>query len=186
MFLRRRLAMVIVAAALATPLAAQAPAIAPSGRGTSTVSEQLPEGSTATPRTITLDWGQPHLRGRALHTDSLVPYGAVWRTGANATTTLRTDYALMLGGSHLSAGAYALFTLPGADGWQLIVQREAGQTIQDYDAAKDLVRLPLRKRTSAEPMESLTMWLIPERGGNRGQLRMAWGTTELSIDWSVM
>lgn len=171
-------------AATAAPAAAQgAPQLAPSTRGTAAVSEMAAEG--ATPRTIRLDWGQPHLRGRALHTDSLVPYGEVWRTGANATTTLHTDFTLMLGGAHLAPGTYAVFTLPARDGWHLIVQRDVGQTIADYDAAKDLARIPLRMRTLPAPLESLTMWLIPTRDAARGELRMAWGTTEASAEWMI-
>ena len=166
------------------PLAAQGgPELAPSTRGTAVVSEMAAEG--ATPRTIRLDWGQPHLRGRVLHTDSLVPYDEVWRTGANATTMLHTDFTLMLGSAMLPAGSYALFTLPTRDGWQLIVQKDIGQTIADYDTAKDLARIPLRMRTLTEPIESLTMWLIPARGAARGELRMAWGATELSTEWMI-
>ncbi len=181
------LTLAIATCALTTPMRAQDPAsLAPSGRGTSTVSEMLSEGSTASPRTIRLDWGQPHLRGRTLHTDSLVPYGEVWRTGANDITTLHTDFDLMLGGSHLPAGDYALFTLPTREGWTLILQRESGQTIATYDAKQDLARLPLRMRTLAAPVESLTMWLIPTRDAAAGELRLAWGTTELATDWSVM
>lgn len=170
--------------ATALPAAAQgAPQLAPSTRGTTAVSEMAAEGATA--RVIRLDWGQPHLRGRALHTDSLVPYDEVWRTGANATTTLHTDFTLMLGSAMLPAGTYALFTLPTRDGWHLIIQKDVGQTIADYDTAKDLARIPLRMRTLASPVESLTMWLIPTPGAARGELRMAWGTTEASTEWMI-
>jgi hypothetical protein len=168
----------------AAPVAAQdAPRLAPSTRGTTAVSEMAADG--ATPRMIRLDWGQPHLRGRALHTDSLVPYGEVWRTGANATTMLHTDFEMMLGTAHLGAGSYALFTLPSADGWQLLIQKDIGQTIADYTADNDLARIPLGMRTLAAPIESLTMWLIPAPDAAQGELRMAWGMTELSVEWMV-
>ena len=179
------LTLAIATVAITVPALGQdAPQLAPSGRGTSTVSEMV-EGD-ATPRIIRLDWGQPHLRGRALHTDSLVPFGQVWRTGANDITTLHSDFDLMLGTTHLPAGDYAIFTLPSPDGWQLIVQRETGPTAANYDASQDLARIPLRQRTLATPLESLTMWLVPDRDAARGQLRLAWGTTELATDWSVM
>ena len=103
-------------ALLTLPAAAQAPArFAPSTRATAQVNLMTtPEG--AAERVIRLDYGQPHLRGRSLHTDSLVPYGELWRTGANATTTLHTDFMLMFGSNHLPAGRYAVFTMPARDG----------------------------------------------------------------------
>ncbi len=171
---------------LAAPLTAQdAPRFQPSGRGTSVIEMMVPEGTTVVP-TIRLDYGQPHLRGRTLHTETLVPYGKVWRTGANATSTLETDLDLMLGNAHLTKGRYALFTMPTKDGWQLIVQKDAGQGAGEYDAKADVARIPLRVRTLATPVEGLTMWLVPASAGLRGELRMLWGTTELSLDWMAM
>lgn len=182
--MRRIPPLAIGIALLAGPLAAQARIeLAPSTRGTTTVTEMTAEG--VTPRTIKLDWGQPHLRGRSLHTDSLVPFGQVWRTGANATTTLHTDFALMLGGTRLEAGDYALFTLPTPEGWQLIVQNDVGQSIAEYEIRYDVARIPLHRRTLRAPVESLSMWLIPARGAARGELRMAWGTAELSTEWQL-
>ncbi len=170
----------------AAPLVAQdAPRFQPSGRGTSVVEMMVPEGTTVVPK-IRLDFGQPHLRGRTLHTETLVPYGKVWRTGANATSTLETDLDLMLGTVHLAKGRYALFTLPSAQGWQLILQKDAGQGADAYDPKNDVARIPLRLRLMATPVEGLTMWLVPASAGLRGELRIVWGSTELSADWMVM
>ena len=84
-------------------------------------------------------------------------------------------------------GTYALYTLPSRTGWKLIVQKQAGQSAMDYDPTHDVARIDLHRRTLAAPLESLTMWLIPsiEPGPARGELRLAWGTEELSTDWSV-
>jgi len=171
---------------LAAPLAAQdAPRFQPSGRGTSEIEMMVPEGTTAVPK-IRLDWGQPHLRGRTLHTETLVPYGELWRLGANATTTLTTDLDLMFGNAHLTKGRYALFAMPTREGWTLVIQKDAGQGIGDYDAKDDVARVPLRVRTMATPVEGLTMWLVPASSGLRGELRIVWGSTELSTDWMAM
>jgi hypothetical protein len=169
-----------------TPLEAQdAARFAPSSRATAQLSLMNPaEG--APPRIIKLDYGQPHLRGRALHTDSLVPYGELWRTGANATTTLHTDFMIMFGNVHLPAGRYAIFTMPNRDGWQLILQKDEGQQAADYDTAKDLARVPLRHRSLETPLESLSMSLIPAMSGLQGELRISWGRHELSTPWSTM
>ena len=161
----------------------------PSGRATSEVSLAYPQGQApagAQPMSIRLDYGQPHLRGRTLHTDSLVPYDKAWRTGANAPTTLKTDVDLVIGGATVPRGTYVLYTLPSRAGWKLIIQRSANQTAE-YDPAHDVARVDLRQQTLAAPIESLTMWLIPstQPGVARGELRMAWGTTALSTDWTM-
>jgi len=171
---------------LAAPLAAQdAPRFQPSGRGTSEIEMMVPEGTTVVPK-IRLDWGQPHLRGRSFPAESLVPMDQVWRLGANATTTLTTDLMLMFGQAHLAKGRYALFVLPTAAGWQLIIQKDEGQGVGDYSADKDIVRVPLQHRTMATPVEGLTMWLVPASSGMRGELRIVWGSHELSTAWMAM
>lgn len=193
MRLQRVVLTIVLAGGGATPLLAQAPLRpAPSGRATSEVTlaypreegAQAPQGAPSI--TIKLDYGQPHLRGRALHTDSLVPYDKPWRTGANNPTTLTTGVALTLGGASIPAGTYVLFTLPSKAGWKLIVQRSAGQS-GDYDPAHDVARVDLRHQALSAPLESLTMWLIPSTapGAARGELRLAWGTNLLSTDWAV-
>lgn len=162
---------------------------APSGRGTSEVILTVPgpQGQPSGPEMkIRVDWGQPHLRGRTLHTDSLVPYDRPWRTGANASTTLSTDVDLDVGGVTLPKGKYVLFTLPGRAGWTLMVQKDVGQG-GEYKTENDVGQVTLRVRQLAQPLESLTMWLIPSTapGQARGELRLAWGTTEASTDWTV-
>ena len=177
---------------------------APSSRATTEVTLTYPReapaaGAPATPApaaqqppvTIRIDYGQPHLRGRRLNTDSLVPFDTPWRTGANAATTLTTGTDLVIGGKPVPKGTYVLWTLPSRAGWKLIVQKsDAPATMQAamvYDAANDVATIDLRHQTLAAPIESLTMWLIPAAGPGpaRGELRLAWGTIGLSTDWSV-
>jgi hypothetical protein len=164
-----------------------------SGRATSVVSLSIPRPPdaaeappTTPPVTIVLDYGQPHLRGRTLHTDSLVPYDKPWRTGANDPTTLTTGVDLVLGGATLPAGKYVLYTIPSRGDWKLIIQKPAGQTA-DYKPEFDVARVDLKRRALAEPVESLTMWLIPSSapGKAQGELRLAWGASLLSTTWSV-
>lgn len=177
---------------VAAPLAAQQSALraAPSGRATTEVTLSYPREQAppnAQPMKIRIDYGQPHLRGRTLHTDSLVPYDKPWRTGANSATTLTTDVDLVIGGAAVPKGSYVVYTLPGKAGWKLILQSSTGQSAMQYDAAHDVARIDLRVTTLGTPMESLTFWLIPSRepGAPRGELRMAWGSTQLSTDWAL-
>lgn len=157
----------------------------PSGRATAEV--VLSPNSAPTPVVIRLDYGVPSLRGRRLHTDSLVPYNTVWRTGANAATTLKTDVDLTIGTTSVPKGTYAVFTLPAQQGWKLILQKFAGQDGTTYEAAADFARIDLRRTTLTAPIESLSMWLIPSTaaGPAHGELRMAWGTVQLSADWKA-
>jgi len=187
---------VVLSLLSATALAAQQGLRpAPSSRATSVVSLSVPrdpaapaaaEAPSSPPVTIVLDYGQPHLRGRTLHTDSLVPYDKPWRTGANDATTLTTGVDLVLGGATVPAGKYVLYTLPSRGDWKLIIQKADSQTA-DYNPAKDFARVDLRRRALAEPVESLTMWLIPSTapGKASGELRIAWGASQLSTPWTV-
>ncbi len=146
-----------------------------------------PAAPAPKPLLIRLEYGQPHLRGRTLHTDSLVPYDKPWRTGANGATTLTTDVDLAFGSATLAKGKYVLYSLPRRTGWTLIIQRSAGQSAMQYADSNDVARIELRHTTVATPLESLTMWLIPslDPGPARGELRIAWGTDQLSADWSI-
>ena len=164
---------------------------APSGRATTEITLSYPEDSTPpgfTPVTIRIDYGQPHLRGRALHTDSLVPYDKPWRTGANSPTMLTTGVDIDIGGKAVPKGSYVLWTMPGKSGWLLIVQKQPPQNEEGmYNQANDIQRIPLRLQTVATPIESLTMTLIPSRasGKQRGELRIGWGSSLLSTEWAV-
>lgn len=136
---------------------------------------------------LRLDYGQPHLRGRTLHGDSLVPWDRPWRLGANGNTTLTSDVDLLLGGTPLPAGTYVLYAIPSRTTWTLVVQRSVGQSAMQYADSNDVARIDLRHTALAAPLESLTMWLIPslQPGPARGELRFAWGTDQLSTDWAV-
>ena len=153
----------------------------PSGRARTSVTFR--RGGAGEPQAVTIDYGQPHARGRAI-VGGLVPYDRVWRTGANAATSLSTDVDLTIGGARVPRGRYTLYTLPTRAGWKLIINRQTGQSGTDYDPKQDLARVDLRARTLREPLESFTIWLAPT-GAGRGALRMGWGTVELSTEWSA-
>jgi hypothetical protein len=176
---------------IASNLSAQAALrAAPSTRATAEVTLTYPQGqgpADAKPMMIRLDYGQPHLRGRAMHTDSLVPYDKPWRTGANAATRLTTDVDLVLGGTALAKGTYVLFTLPSRSGWKLIIQKNGPAPEVTYDAANDVARIDLRKRDITDAVESLSMSLVPATGAGpaHGELRISWHMFVLSTDWTV-
>jgi Protein of unknown function (DUF2911) len=143
------------------------------------------------PSRIAIVYGQPHARGRKVE-GGLVPLDTVWRFGANAATTLHTDVDLTLGTLAVPRGDYALFLLYSKAGWQLIVSSASAVWGTEYDARRDLGRIPLAARTRTEPEESLSIYLVPEaarpssgHADLRGRLRVVWGTTELTTSWNV-
>jgi len=164
----------------------------PSGRGRTTV--ELRRGGDRTPIRIMIDYGQPHARGRTI-VGNVVPMDAVWRTGANEATSLVTDADLTIGGVAVPKGSYTLYTLPSRNGWKLIINKNTGQWGTDYLPEHDLARVDLKARQLREPLDSFSIWLVPDversaQGGitgglPRGVLRLAWGDVELSADWSV-
>ena len=146
-----------------------------------------PAPAAAKPLAIRVDYGQPHLRGRMLHTDSLLQYDKPWRLGANGVTTLTTGVDLVLGGATIPRGTYVLYAIPSRTTWKLVVQRNVGQAPMVYVDSSDVARVDMQHVTLGSPIESLTMWLIPsvEAGQARGELRVAWGTDQLTVPWSV-
>ena len=148
--------------------------------------------NVAGPAKIAINYGQPHLRGRAaIGMPGVVPWDSVWRTGANMSTQLTAEVDMTLGGAFIPRGIYALFSLPTRSGWKLVVSKQVLQWGTDYDPTQDLARIDLRSRSLAEPLESLTFWLVPaiENAPSttlpHGVLKFAWGNTELSTDWRV-
>jgi hypothetical protein len=118
----------------------------------------------------------------------LVPYGEVWRTGADEATLLITQKPIMLGEATIPAGAYTLWTLPNEDGTaKLIVNKRIGQWgigPGSYDQEQDLVRVDLKKDALDTPVDQFTMAIAKGSSGG-GVLSMMWESTGFSIPFSV-
>jgi hypothetical protein len=180
-----------VALAPATADAQTTMTVAPSGRGITEVVLSPAEGTEGAPAVVRIDYGQPHLRGRQLHVGDLVPYDEPWRLGANAATTLTTEVDLVIGGATVPQGTYVLRALPSRTAWTLLVEETPSQSPmgagQGETPAEVIARIELEYTALEAPLESFTMWLIPsvEPGPPHGELRFAWGTDMLSVDWTT-
>ena len=145
---------------------------------TSTGAKQLSVRDTARATigdaTFAIDYSRPLARGREL-LGNVIPYGMIWRTGANAATQFTTSADIALAGVHVPAGTYTLWTLPRANGTDLIVNKQTGQWGTSYDASADLGRAPLVTEHAASPTEKFTLSIIPS-GEGRGTLAVEWGT----------
>lgn len=130
-------------------------------------------------RTITVDYSSPRMRGRRIF-GGLVPYGEVWRAGANEATTFVTNSNLVVGGKDVPAGSYTLFTLPQQNGWTLIVHKKTGIWGIPYPGAADeLTRVPMTLSRLPQPLESFTIAF--DRSGASCTLRLDWETTRASV-----
>jgi Protein of unknown function (DUF2911) len=123
--------------------------------------------------TFLIDYGRPLVRGRVL-LGNILPYDYVWRTGANAATQFTTSAPLTLAGLRVPAGTYTLWTVPRANGADLIVNRQTGQWGTDYDDSQDLGIARMTTETLATPVEKFTI-SIAAISTARGALTMEWG-----------
>jgi hypothetical protein len=125
-------------------------------------------------KAVRINYNAPSVRGRKIM-GALVPYGQVWRTGANAATTLTTDVDLMIGSLHVPKGKYTLYTIPGEKEWTLIVNKQTGQWGTNYDEKQDLGRVKMKVSSLAAPVEQMAF------GVNEKELSLSWENTKVSV-----
>jgi hypothetical protein len=149
--------------------------------------------------TISTDIGGNHIKivyGRPYSKDpksgeirkiwgKLVPYGKVWRTGADEATLLTTEQPVLLGGTEIPAGTYSLYTLPAEDGTaKLIVNKQTGQWGTKYDEKQDLARIDLKKDALDKPVDQFTI-TIEKNPSEGGVLKLMWENTRFSVPITV-
>jgi hypothetical protein len=106
--------------------------------------------------TVTIDYSQPAVKNRDIW-DGLVPYGKVWRTGANEATTFEVSSDVKVEGNALKAGKYALFTIPAADEWTIIFNSVPDQWgAFNYDESKDVLRVKVKPEKADQNTERMT------------------------------
>ena len=128
--------------------------------------------------TVSINYSRPARRGRAIW-GTVVPWDQVWRTGANAATSLTTSADITIGGVTVPAGSYTLFSLPTTSGTKLIINTQTGQWGTIHDPSKDLARVDLASETLAAPVEQFTIDIVPSGAG--AQLLLAWDRTRFTV-----
>ncbi|MFN8581641.1 MAG: DUF2911 domain-containing protein [Gemmatimonadaceae bacterium] len=123
--------------------------------------------------TFLVDYSRPLVRGRTL-LGEVIPYGYVWRTGANAATQFTTSQPIVLAGLQLAAGTYTLWTVPRKDRVEFIVNTQTGQWGTGYDHSKDLGHAVMNTETRADTVEAFTIAIEPV-DARRGTLALSWG-----------
>ena len=146
----------------------------PQASTTQTIKQNFSTGS------IELDYSRPSMKGRKIFGD-LVPFGKVWRTGANNATTLNFSDDVTIGGKEIKAGKYGLLTIPGATEWTVIITKDLEVTSPAaYKAENDLVRVTVKP--IAMPMTTETFTInFANITGNSTDLWLTWENTRVAV-----
>jgi hypothetical protein len=127
---------------------------------------------------VTIEYNAPSARTRKVE-GGLVPYGQVWRFGADSATTLTTGADIMLGSVRVPKGVHTLYILASESGWKLIVNKQTGQWGTEYRESQDLGRADMKVSKLAAPAETLKISL--NSSGSGGTLEVEWGNTKAVV-----
>ncbi len=149
---------------------------------------KLPAASSA--QTVTQDLGihkvvltyaRPNVKGRTIF-GGLIPYGEIWRTGANNATTLAFEGDVRIGDQNIPAGTYGLFTIPGKEEWTVILNKNSKQWgSYTYDQKDDILRLKVKPERLANKQETMTI-SFSEVTTASARVTLSWEHTAVSFD----
>jgi hypothetical protein len=131
-------------------------------------------------------YGQPSKKGRLIfgreQDKALLPYGKVWRTGANEATLIELEEDVIMGGKPVKAGTYSLFSVPGQSSWKIILNSETGQWGTEYNDGKNVmsVEVPIRIRPSVQETFQIYFEEIP----NGVNMVLSWDQTEALVPFT--
>jgi len=129
---------------------------------------------------VEVDYSRPNQNGREIF-GGLVPYGKLWRTGANAVTKVKFSRAVTLGGKEIPAGEYALFTIPTANEWTIILSKDAKvQSAADYKQENDAARITVTPESIPIAIETFTIALNDVKGAS-ATLDLLWDKTRVPV-----
>jgi len=129
---------------------------------------------------FTLNYSRPGVKERAIY-GGLVPYGEVWRTGANATTKISFDTEIEFGGTKVPAGEYVLFTIPGESEWTVILYGDKEVANAGlYDSSKDVARVVVTPVALNTPVENFSIGFDYLRDDS-ANLNLDWASTRVSV-----
>jgi Protein of unknown function (DUF2911) len=133
-------------------------------------------------------YGRPSSRGRVMLGGENVPYGQLWRTGANEPTVFFTSVPLSVAGISVAPGVYSLYTVPGKQEWEIIVNRSISQwgeesNYTDQVKAQELGRAKVKSESVSAPVETFTIRAEP--GGPNANLVLEWEKTRVKIPFQA-
>jgi hypothetical protein len=136
---------------------------------------------------ITLNYSRPGVKERTIFAaDGLVPFGQIWRTGANSATTIEFSEDVMCGGKEVAKGKYAVYTIPGADSWSFMLYSDTnlGGDVGNYDPAKEVARASAKPSALPFSVETMTMD-IGTITDNSCELALIWENVYVGVPINV-
>src|SRR2546421_10846302 len=128
---------------------------------------------------IELTYSRPGMKGRKIFGD-LVPYGKVWRTGANSATYIKFNDDVVIGGQPLKSGEYALYTVPNHDEWEIIINKGFNKSGTEYNKDEDVLHFMVKPVKLDQPEETFTMQFANLKPSST-ELHIIWEKTAVSI-----
>lgn len=123
---------------------------------------------------VTVNYNQPSAKGRKIM-GALVPFGEVWRTGANATTSIEFGGNVKIEGQAVAKGKYGLFTIPGENEWIIIINKQASGSPFDYSDKQDVVRVKVKPGKTSAFVETFVIAV------EQGTLTLKWENTSIPV-----
>ncbi|MFN3939859.1 MAG: DUF2911 domain-containing protein [Chitinophagales bacterium] len=134
--------------------------------------------------TVTINYGSPRVKGRTIW-GGLVPYGEVWRTGANEATTITFTQDVLINGQLLKKDTYAFFTIPGPDMWTLIFNLNEKQWgAFKYSEADDALRVNVAPTATSELFENMLFTITADSTNTGGIIQLAWENIKVEFRFS--
>jgi DUF2911 family protein len=136
--------------------------------------------SFADGKSITVDYSSPRAKGRKIY-GGLVPFGEVWRTGANEATSFVTTANLTIGGKDVPAGSYTIFTIPNQNKWTLIINKKTGEWGIPYKyESDDQARVDMDVSKTSGPVENFTISF--HEMGTGCHMYLDWENTRATVE----
>ena len=134
---------------------------------------------------ITIEYSRPGVKDRTIF-GGLLAYGEIWRTGANAATTISFSDDVKLEGNSVPAGKYALYTIPGKEEWTIMIYKDVslGGNVDEYDDASELVRIKVTPQKLPMKIETLT-FNVGDIRDDKAIISLMWEETKVSLKIEV-
>ena len=130
---------------------------------------------------ITIEYSRPGVKGRVVFGD-VVPYGKIWRTGANSTTKITFGDDVKIEGVDVKAGTYGFYTIPNKDSWEIMLYKDLtlGGNIEDYKTENEVIRVKVKPASLTEKVETYTMG-IANVTSTSANIELTWENTKVAV-----
>ena len=131
---------------------------------------------------ITIEYSRPGIKGRTIF-GGLVPYGKIWRTGANSSTQITFGDDVKVEGNDIPAGTYAIYTVPNADSWEIMLYSDIklGGNVSDYKPENEVLRFKVTPSTSGKTYETFTI-NIEDVKSTSAKIELLWDNTSAAFN----